>query len=110
MRLLLEVPAVSPNGAEAVKLRLGGMALRNGLLVHGPTKWAAAVRTSTGEIKIASGAKPRLHGKGRLPEVGLPWEEGRVAPAMIARRALGAGVGGSGPANAGRESAVALLS
>ena len=26
------------------KLRLGGMALRNGLLVHGPTHWAAAVR------------------------------------------------------------------
>ena len=25
------------------KLRLGGMALRNGLLVHGPTHWAAAV-------------------------------------------------------------------
>ena len=24
------------------KLRLGGMALRNGLLVHGPTHWAAA--------------------------------------------------------------------
>ena len=27
-------------------LRLGGMALRNGLLVHGPTSWAAAVRAS----------------------------------------------------------------
>ena len=25
-------------------LRLGGMALRNGLLVHGPSSWAAAVR------------------------------------------------------------------
>ena len=30
------------------KLRLGGMALRNGLLVHGPTHWAAAVRTRGG--------------------------------------------------------------
>ena len=30
---------------EPEKLRLGGMALRNGLLVHGPTHWAAAVRT-----------------------------------------------------------------
>ena len=28
------------------KLRLGGMALRNGLLVHGPTHWAAAVRNA----------------------------------------------------------------
>ena len=32
------------------KLRLGGMALRNGLLVHGPTHWAAAVRTPAGEL------------------------------------------------------------
>ena len=31
--------------SEPEKLRLGGMALRNGLLVHGPTHWAAAVRT-----------------------------------------------------------------
>ena len=37
------------------KLRLGGMALRNGLLVHGPTHWAAAVRTDDGEIQVASG-------------------------------------------------------
>ena len=42
------------------KLRLGGMALRNGLLVHGPTHWAAAVRTKEGEVKVASGPKPRV--------------------------------------------------
>src|SRR5215213_1941696 len=42
------------------KLRLGGMALRNGLLVHGPTHWAAAVRTKAGDIKVASGPKPRV--------------------------------------------------
>ena len=40
------------------KLRLGGMALRNGLLVHGPTHWAAAVRDRDGEIQVASGRKP----------------------------------------------------
>ena len=34
------------------KLRLGGMALRNGLLVHGPTHWAAAVRGSDGTLKV----------------------------------------------------------
>jgi uncharacterized protein YqhQ len=45
------------------KLRLGGMALRNGLLVHGPTHWAAAVRTADGEVRVASGPKPRLGGK-----------------------------------------------
>ena len=46
----------------ADKLRLGGMALRNGLLVHGPTHWAAAVRADSGEIQVASGRKPRLRG------------------------------------------------
>jgi uncharacterized protein YqhQ len=42
------------------KLRLGGMALRNGLLVHGPTHWAAAVRDRDGTIVVGSGPKPRL--------------------------------------------------
>jgi uncharacterized protein YqhQ len=53
------------------KLRLGGMALRNGLLVHGPTHWAAAVRTNAGEVKVASGPKPDLGGKAseRLPGI-----------------------------------------
>ena len=49
------------------KLRLGGMALRNGLLVHGPTHWAAAVRTSGGEVKVASGRKPRLRAGDDVP-------------------------------------------
>ena len=43
---------------EQEKLRLGGMALGNGLLVHGPTHWAAAIRTRDGEIRTASGPKP----------------------------------------------------
>jgi uncharacterized protein YqhQ len=53
------------------KLRLGGMALRNGLLVHGPTHWAAAVRTASGELKVASGRKPDLGGRAseRLPGI-----------------------------------------
>ena len=41
-------------------LRLGGMALRNGLLVHGPTSWAAAVRAPDGTVHAASGRKPEL--------------------------------------------------
>src|SRR5437764_515422 len=52
---------------EPEKLRLGGMALRNGLLVHGPTHWAAAVRAGDGEIKIASGRKPRLRAADGIP-------------------------------------------
>lgn len=39
---------------------LGGMALANGLLVHGPTHWATAIRTADGRISVASGAKPHL--------------------------------------------------
>jgi uncharacterized protein YqhQ len=46
--------------SEPEKLRLGGMALRNGLLVHGPTHWAAAVRAPDGSIRVASGVKPKL--------------------------------------------------
>jgi uncharacterized protein YqhQ len=49
------------------KLRLGGMALRNGLLVHGPTHWAAAVRTKQGEVKVASGPKPRVKAADDIP-------------------------------------------
>ena len=53
----------SENGAGAERqyvLRLGGMALRNGLLIHGPTSWAAAARDDAGEIQVASGRKPTL--------------------------------------------------
>lgn len=79
------------------KLRLGGMALGNGVLVHGPTAWACAVRTEDGKVKIASERKrlvgsrvtfPLLRGparlaeafavlprmKRRLPEAKLPFE------------------------------------
>src|SRR5437870_8361110 len=53
------------------KLRLGGMALRNGLLVHGPTHWAAAVRAKDGELKVASGRKPDLGGRAVEAVAGL---------------------------------------
>ncbi len=59
------------------KIKLGGMALANGVLVHGPTSWACAVRTSAGKLKVASGRKrligvssgtPLLRGPARLLE------------------------------------------
>jgi len=50
---------MSAQGAPRERLRLGGMALGNGLLVHGPTSWAAAIRARDGSIRVASGAKPR---------------------------------------------------
>jgi uncharacterized protein YqhQ len=76
--------------SEQQKLRLGGMALRNGLLVHGPTSWAAAVRRADGTIATASGRKPRV----ALPVDGVPGARGvvRLAEAMavlpLVRRAL----------------------
>ena len=88
------------------------MALRNGLLVHGPGHWAVAVRTADGSIKVGSGRKPRFQGpvtelpgvrgiarlaeafallpliKRRCPEVRLPFEDGRVLAAMFASSAF----------------------
>jgi uncharacterized protein YqhQ len=98
-------------------LRLGGMALRNGLLVHGPTRWAVAARRADGTIGVASGRKPRLRtaaldalpgargvlrlaeamaviplAKRALPEARLPWQDPRVLGAagatMLASAAL----------------------
>jgi uncharacterized protein YqhQ len=64
--------------SEEEKIRLGGMALGNGVLVHGPTSWACAVRLADGELKVASAGKrfrstevtnPFLRGPARLAEV-----------------------------------------
>lgn len=88
------------------KLRLGGMALRNGLLIHGPTHWAAAVRDRDGGIEVGSERKPELAPKlvakmpglrgplklaeallvlplarRRLPAARLPFEDVRVLSA-----------------------------
>lgn len=45
------------------------MALRNGLLIHGPTHWAAAVRDKGGQVVVASERKPELAPKlaGKVP-------------------------------------------
>ena len=89
------------------KIRLGGMALSNGVLVHGPSSWACAVRTEEGEIKVASARKkllapgiqqPFLRGplrlaesfavipevRRRLPEARLPFERPSVIAATVA--------------------------
>ena len=59
------------------KIRLGGMALANGVLVHGPTAWACAIRNDGGEIEVAARKKrvrasrvrnPLLRGPARLAE------------------------------------------
>jgi uncharacterized protein YqhQ len=61
----VSTPELSQNGDRTAEheeyvLRLGGMALRNGLLIHGPTSWAAAARDESGEIQVASARKPVL--------------------------------------------------
>jgi uncharacterized protein YqhQ len=100
----------------AEPLRLGGMALRNGLLIHGPTSWAVAARARDGEIVVASGPKPRapdrltrvplLRGPLRLaegfafiplarrraPAARLPMENGLVLGAAMGATMLTAGV------------------
>jgi uncharacterized protein YqhQ len=89
------------------KYRLGGMALRNGVLVHGPTTWACAVRLPDGSVKVVSERKrvigntiqnPLFRGparmleamavlpalKRRLPEAKLPFEQPRIIAAVLA--------------------------
>jgi uncharacterized protein YqhQ len=72
------------------KLRLGGMALRNGLLVHGPEHWAAAVRKADGTIAVGSGRKPRVRGTvGRIPGMrGVVRLGEAMAVIPLVRRAL----------------------
>jgi uncharacterized protein YqhQ len=56
---------------EKPTLRLGGMALENGLLVHGPGHWAAAIRDEEGTVRVASGAKSALRATRSLEGVPL---------------------------------------
>ncbi len=90
----------------AEKIRLGGMALPNGVLVHGPQAWACAIRRPDGEIEVASARKrfraahvhnPLLRGparlaeamsllpqvKRKLPGAQLPMESRRVIGSML---------------------------
>jgi uncharacterized protein YqhQ len=89
------------------KIRLGGMALANGVLVHGPKAWAVAIRTGDGELKVASAYKrfraaelerPFLRGPAKLleslavipeirrtlPEARLPFQRPGVLAMMLA--------------------------
>jgi len=128
-------PLVGEADGEVEKLRLGGMALRNGLLVHGPTHWAAAVRDDQGEIQVASGRKPSLGGrategipglrgvtklaeamvviplvKRALPAAKLPMEDLRVAGAMAGAALLGQAIRSTGARTVAREAAVGAVS
>ena len=51
----------------ADKLRLGGMALPNGVLVHGPTSWGCAIRIPDGTLQVAAERKRFVSGEGTPP-------------------------------------------
>jgi uncharacterized protein YqhQ len=116
------------------RLRLGGMALRNGLLIHGPTSWAVAARNSDGQIEVASGPKPSFTPGGvgatplvrgplrlaeamaivplarlRLGSARLPFEDRRVVAAVIASAFGSRVLRRLGSATIVREAAVAAL-
>jgi uncharacterized protein YqhQ len=100
---------MTESDAHEQTIRLGGMALANGVLVHGPRAWACAVRTEQGELRLASGLKriraaeiesPFLRGPARvaevlmlLPEVRRRLPEARLAferPAVLSTMAASA--------------------
>jgi len=121
-------------GEKPGKLRLGGMALRNGLLIHGPTHWAAAVRDGDGGIEVASERKPELApglvaklpglrgpvklaeamlvlplARRRLPAARLPFEDPRVLAAVAATLATTSLLRKRAPAGALREGIVQAI-
>jgi uncharacterized protein YqhQ len=113
-------------------VRLGGMALANGVLVHGPRHWACAVRTDDGQLRLASGEKtirsvdvesPLLRGPARiveilalfpalrraLPEVELPFQQSRVLAAMLGTTVVARSLRSSGLGPLAQEGLAALL-
>jgi uncharacterized protein YqhQ len=115
------------------KIRLGGMALPNGVLVHGPHAWACAIRREDGEIEVASARKrlrasriqnPLLRGparlaealallpqvKSKLPAARLPMENPRTVASMLGAAAFVRGLRESGLRPVPRELLSALAS
>ena len=67
------------------KIRLGGMALANGVLVHGPTAWACAVRTADGELKVVARRKRLRAARGAKPDPARPCTDRRGASGCCRR-------------------------
>jgi uncharacterized protein YqhQ len=57
--------------ADDDKIRLGGMALPNGVLVHGPRSWACAIRRPDGRLEVAAERKRFI-----ANEIGVPFLRG----------------------------------
>jgi uncharacterized protein YqhQ len=113
-------------------VRLGGMALANGVLVHGPTAWACAIRTDDGvqvvarrkRFRAATVSNPLLRGPARLaeafsllpqvkhalPEAELPMQRPRVLASLAGSAVVLHAVKRSSLRPAARELVTALLS
>jgi len=115
------------------KVRLGGMALGNGVLVHGPRAWACAIRTEDGELKVVAKRKrlraanvtnPLVRGPARLaeafsllpqlkralPEAKLPFQRPQVVASMVASAVIVNAAKRSSLRPAARELLAAVLS
>jgi uncharacterized protein YqhQ len=115
------------------KIRLGGMALPNGVLVHGPKSWACAIRREDGTVEVASALKrfraanvnraflrgpmrlaeamailPQV--KRALPEAKLPMQSPRVLASMGAAAVVVRAIRGSRLGPAAQELVSGLLS
>ncbi len=109
------------------------MALANGVLVHGPTSWACAVRTQDGRLKVVAEPKrvlgsrfrtPFVRGPARLaesfaflprvkralPEADFPFAGRRAVVSLLASAVVVQGVRRTRAGDAVKELATALLS
>ena len=77
-------------------MQIGGMALRDGVLLQSEKYWAAAIREPDGSVKVSSGAKAHLPGVEAVRQVPLVRGVARLAESLAVlpavRRATGAPV------------------
>ena len=115
------------------KIRLGGMALANGVLVHGPTAWACAIRHADGRLEVGAAKKrftaarvhvPLLRGparlleaiavlpevKRKLPAAKLPMQDARTMASVVAATVAVRGLRASALRPAAQELLSGLLS
>jgi len=85
--------AAPPPGSRAAPLHLGGMALRDGVMLQSERRWAAAVRKPDGRIVVYSGDKARLPGGELLTRVPVVRGLARLAETMAVLPALRRRVG-----------------
>jgi uncharacterized protein YqhQ len=67
---------------ETMTMQLGGMALRDGVLLQSDGYWAAAVREEDGGVNVVSGVKVRLPGRDSLRRVPVVRGVVRLGEAM----------------------------